>query len=63
MSDEVGVIKPRDQSFNMDLDEEFQLHTLDSMFYDKKEKLGFAHLDVEGFELKVLKGGLGLGRA
>ena len=28
------------------------------MFYDKGEKLAFAHIDVEGVELDVLKGGI-----
>ena len=54
----VGVMKPRDSSFNMDLDQEFKIYTLDSLFYDKGERLGLLHLDVEGLELDVLKGGL-----
>jgi FkbM family methyltransferase len=54
----VGVAKPVDSSFHMDLDAEFPVYTLDSLFYDKNEKLGFAHLDVEGLELDVIKGGL-----
>ena len=58
LSKEVGVMKPRDDTFEMDLNEEFQLFTLDSLFYNKGEKLGFAHLDVEGLELDVLKGGV-----
>lgn len=43
LSKEVSDMKPRDGSFQMDLNEEFQLFTLDSLFYDKGEKLGFAH--------------------
>lgn len=58
LSTEVGIMKPRDDSFKMDLNETFQLFTLDSLFYNKGEKLGFAHLDVEGLELDVLKGGV-----
>lgn len=54
----VGMMKPRDSSFNMDLDQEFKIYTLDSLFYDKGERLGLLHLDVEGLELDVLKGGL-----
>jgi FkbM family methyltransferase len=55
---EVGVMKPRDKYFNMDLDAEFPVYSLDSLFYDKGVKLAFAHLDVEGLELDVLKGGV-----
>lgn len=55
---EVGVMKPRDKSFQMNLDAEFRVETLDSMFYDKGEKLAFAHIDVEGPELDTLKGGV-----
>lgn len=55
---EVGMMKPRDSSFSMPMDTEFPLHTLDSMYYDKGEKLAFAHLDLEGLEFDVLNGGL-----
>lgn len=55
---QVGTMKPRDDSFNMDIDAEFPVYTLDSMYFDKGEKLAFAHLDLEGLELDVLKGGL-----
>lgn len=55
---QVGTMKPRDGSFNMDMDSEFQIYTLDSMFFDKGEKLAFAHLDLEGLELDTLRGGL-----
>lgn len=55
---EVGTMKPRDGSFNMDLSTEIQIHTLDSMFFDKGEKLAFAHLDIEGKEFDALLGGL-----
>lgn len=58
LADEVGSMKPRDNSFQMSKDEEFPVYTLDSMFFDKGLKLGFAHLDLEGFELKALKGGV-----
>ena len=38
---------------------EFPLYTLDSFFYEQgKKKLAFAHLDVEGLELDVLKGAI-----
>lgn len=37
--------------------ESFEVTTIDSMFYNKGEKLAFAHIDVEGVELDVLKGG------
>lgn len=60
---EVGVMKPRDDSFNMEMDAEFPLHTIDSMYFDKGEKLAFAHLDVEGLEFDVLNGGLNTIRA
>lgn len=55
---EVGTMKPRDDSFNMDKNEAFPLHTIDSIYYDKGETLAFAHLDVEGLEFDVLNGGL-----
>lgn len=55
---EVGTMKPRDNTFNMDMDGEFPVYTLDSMYFDKGEKLAFAHLDLEGLELDVLRGGL-----
>jgi len=54
----VGTMKPRDGTFSMDMDKEFKIYTLDSLFYDKGERLGLLHLDVEGFEFDVLKGGL-----
>lgn len=60
---EVGTMKPRDKSFEMDLNSEFQVFTLDSMFFDKGEKLAFAHLDVEGLELDALQGGVATIRA
>jgi FkbM family methyltransferase len=55
---EVGTAKPRDNSFGMDMNTEFPVYTLDSMFFDKGEKLAFAHLDLEGLEFDVLHGGL-----
>lgn len=55
---EVGTMKPRDKSFAMNMEEEFKIFTLDSLFFDKQERLGLLHLDVEGLELDVLKGGL-----
>lgn len=55
---EVGTMKPRDKSFEMDLNSEFPLYTLDSMYFDKGLKLALAHLDLEGLELDVLLGGL-----
>lgn len=58
LGDEVGTMKARDKSFNMEADAEFPLYTLDSLFYEKGRKLAFAHLDVEGLELDVLKGAI-----
>ena len=55
---EVGTMKPRDNSFQMDMDTEFPVYTLDSMYFDKGLKLALAHLDLEGLELDVLLGGL-----
>ena len=37
--------------------DEFRIETIDNLFFDKNETLAFAHLDVEGLELEVLKGG------
>jgi len=54
----VGTMKPRDSSFGMDMEEEFKVFTLDSLFFEKHERLGLLHLDVEGLELDVLQGGL-----
>ena len=56
LGDKVGTMKARDQSFQMETGAEFPLFTLDSLFYEKGRKLAFAHLDVEGLELDVLKG-------
>lgn len=56
LGDKVGTMKARDQSFQMETGAEFPLYTLDSLFYEKGRKLAFAHLDVEGLELDVLKG-------
>jgi len=53
---QVGVMKARDKSFEMPVGEEFKIETLDSLFYDKAEPLGLAHIDVEGLELDVLHG-------
>lgn len=47
-----------DQSFNMPVGCKFPIFTLDSLFHDQHKKLGFAHLDLEGLELDVLKGGV-----
>jgi FkbM family methyltransferase len=53
----VGVRRtPKDAGFNMDHGSEFRVETLDSLFFDRGEPLGFAHLDVEGLELQVLEG-------
>lgn len=52
----VGTMKARDESFNMQVGAEFPLYTVDSLFYDKGRKLAFAHWDVEGLELDVLRG-------
>ena len=49
-------MKARDESFQMEVGAEFPLYTIDSLFYEKGRKLAFAHLDVEGLELDVLKG-------
>jgi len=54
----VGTMRPRDGSFNMAMDMTFPVYTLDSMYFDKGEKLALAHIDVEGLELDVLNGGL-----
>lgn len=35
----------------------YQVETIDHLFYDQNNKLGFAHIDVEGLELDVIKGG------
>ena len=35
-----------------------QVKTIDSIFIEQGEKLAFAHIDVEGMELEVLKGGV-----
>ena len=51
-------MKPRDNSFSMDMNVEFPVYTLDSMFFDKGLKLALAHLDLEGLELETLLGGL-----
>lgn len=53
----VGTMKVPDSSFQMPIGSEFLVYTLDSLFYDQGKKLGFAHLDLEGLELDVLKGG------
>jgi FkbM family methyltransferase len=37
--------------------DKFLIETIDNLFYAKSEPLGFAHIDVEGRELDVLKGG------
>uniref|UniRef100_A0A7S3PTX9 Methyltransferase FkbM domain-containing protein n=1 Tax=Chaetoceros debilis TaxID=122233 RepID=A0A7S3PTX9_9STRA len=55
---EVGTMKPRDNSFSMDMNSEFPVYTLDSMYFDKGLKLALAHLDLEGLELETLLGGL-----
>ena len=54
----VGTMKVPDSSFQMPIGSEFLVYTLDSLFYDQGKKLGFAHLDLEGLELDVLKGGV-----
>ena len=51
-------MKVPDSSFQMPIGSEFLVYTLDSLFYDQGKKLGFAHLDFEGLELDVLKGGV-----
>lgn len=55
---EVGTMKPRDNSFSMDMNSVFPVYTLDSMYFDKGVKLALAHLDLEGMELETLLGGL-----
>lgn len=35
----------------------FRIETIDNIFFDKGEKLAFVHIDVEGRELDVLRGG------
>ncbi|KAL7484032.1 hypothetical protein ACHAW6_009674 [Cyclotella cf. meneghiniana] len=55
---QVGTMIVPDESFQMPVGSEFPIFTLDSLFYDQGKKLGFAHLDVEGLELDVLKGGV-----
>ena len=55
---EVGTMKPRDKSFEIDMDSEFPIYTLDSMYFDKQELLSFAHIDIEGLEFDALQGGL-----
>ena len=57
MGRQVGKMKARDKSFEMPVGAEFDVLTLDSMFFNKGKRLGFAHLDVEGLELDVLNGG------
>jgi FkbM family methyltransferase len=37
---------------------EYEVETLDSLFFDKGEPLGFARLDVGGMELQVIEGGI-----
>ncbi|KAL7495983.1 LOW QUALITY PROTEIN: hypothetical protein ACHAWT_008311 [Skeletonema menzelii] len=56
LGEKVGSMKARDESFQMEVGAEFPLYTIDSLFYEKRKKLAFAHLDVEGLELDVLKG-------
>ena len=56
LGDEVGTMKARDSTFEMEVGSEFPLFTIDSLFFEKGKKLAFAHLDVEGLELNVLKG-------
>mmetsp|Transcript_31272 Transcript_31272/g.62993 ORF Transcript_31272/g.62993 Transcript_31272/m.62993 type:complete len:399 (-) Transcript_31272:162-1358(-) len=58
LGDKVGVMKARDATFEMQVGAEFPLYTIDSLFYEKGKKLAFAHLDVEGLELDVLKGAI-----
>lgn len=58
LGEKVGSMVVPDASFEMPIGTEFPIYTLDSMFYDQGKKLAFAHLDVEGLELDVLKGGV-----
>ena len=59
LGQEVGVrAAPSNAGFNMADGATFRVETLDSLFYNKGERLGFAHLDLEGLELDVLKGGI-----
>jgi FkbM family methyltransferase len=54
---EAGAMKAPDRYFNMKVGAEFEIVTIDSIFYDRGEDLAFAHIDVEGLELETLKGG------
>lgn len=56
LGDKVGTMKARDESFQMEVGAKFPIYTIDSLLFEKGEKLAFAHLDVEGLELDVLKG-------
>jgi FkbM family methyltransferase len=58
MDEQPGTGKPAPGFSEMAENEEFPVTTMDSLFYDKNESMGFAHIDVEGFELAVLKGGI-----
>ena len=49
----VGTMKLHD-----DKTTKFPVYTIDPMYFDKKEKLAFAHLDLEGSEYDALKGGV-----
>jgi len=64
---EEGVVKLRDSKGGKESDrytiqskdlDSFEVTTIDATFYNKGEKLAFAHIDVEGVELDVLKGGI-----
>ena len=47
-----------DKAFTgMKVGDEFPIETIDHIFIDQNRKLAFAHIDVEGRELDVLKGG------
>lgn len=56
---EIGEIRTDGNFFNMPkFGTVIPVYTIDSIFIEKGEKLAFAHIDVEGMELEVLKGGV-----
>jgi len=53
----VGTGKAGKGFTGMKAGDEFQIETIDHVFFEQDRKLAFAHIDVEGRELDVLHGG------
>mmetsp|Transcript_21474 Transcript_21474/g.32770 ORF Transcript_21474/g.32770 Transcript_21474/m.32770 type:complete len:414 (+) Transcript_21474:22-1263(+) len=52
-----GTVSVTQNGFEMPIGSTFEVKTMDDIFFHNNESIAFAHIDVEGVELGVLRGG------